>query len=251
MKNPTVVVTDVPGHGVGPERDVLADVGATVVDGSDMDDAGLTQVLQGAAGILTCFRHVTADHIRSAPDLRVIGRYGVGVDNIAVDAATERGIPVANVPDYCVDEVADHALALTLSLTRGVAAYDRSVRNGTWELAVAAPLRRTSSLVLGVIGFGRIGQNLAHKAAALGFQVHVCDRHAAEQASHDRFVSASFEDVLGTADVVSLHLPLNASTHHLIGRPELERMKRSAFSSTPREVRSSTRARSSMRCVEG
>jgi len=229
MDETTVVVTDAPGHGVGPEREILGRVGATVVDASEMSDADLATAIRGADAVLTCFRQVTAEHVMSAPDLKVVGRYGVGVDNIAVNAAAQRGIPVTNVPDYCVGEVADHALALIMSLTRGVCVYDRSVRSGSWELPVASPLRRTNSLVVGVVGFGRIGRNLSRKVAAVGFQVIVCDpRLPSDQPTVDGFVLASFDQILERADVVTLHVPLDEGTRHLIGAAEIARMKSSA-----------------------
>ena len=133
------------------------------------------ELVGDADAILTCFAHVTPAVVRAGEKLRVIGRYGIGVDNIAVDEATRRGIPVTNVPAYCLDEVAEHVLALIFCLERGIHHYDRAVREGDWALAVGLPIRRIAGRTLGVIGFGRIGRTVAQRAQALGMRVIVHD----------------------------------------------------------------------------
>ena len=179
---------------------------------------------------LVSWEPVTASDIGRLPSLRVIATPSVGVDHVDVAAATECGVWVCNVPDYCVDEMADHALALLLGLVRGVVELDRSVRDGGWDSKAAGPLRRVSDIRLGVIGFGRIGRALASRAQALG--MGVC--------AHDPLVSddeiaaagvrpAALDDLLETSTAVSLHAPLAPETRGLLGRRELELLPDGAY----------------------
>jgi D-3-phosphoglycerate dehydrogenase len=174
---------------------------------------------------------VTPGIIASAPELKVIARFGVGVDNIAVDAATTRGIPVTYVPDYCVAEVAEHALGLLMALARGIVRYNRSVKGRAWELGIAAPLRRIEGQTLGLIGCGRIGRRLAEKALGLRMRVLVYDSDPAaiDAAAASGIVGADLHQVLAEADFLSLHLPLTAATRGFIGESVLRQMKSTAF----------------------
>jgi D-3-phosphoglycerate dehydrogenase len=145
---------------------------------------------------------------------------GVGLDNIDVAAATEHGVLVTNVPDYCVAEVSDHAVAMVLAWTRGLLVADREVRAGNWDPA-AARLRRLSELTVGVVGFGRIGRSTAAKLDALGARVIASDPYAT---STDIPV-VELDALLADSDVVILHAPLVAATHHLIGAAQLAAMR--------------------------
>ena len=179
---------------------------------------------------LCSWERVTAADLERLPSVRVIATPSVGVDHLDVDAATEQGVWVCNVPDYCVDEMADHALALLLALVRGVVELDRSVRAGDWSHEVAGPLHRISDLRLGVVGFGRIGRALATRASALGMDVW----------AHDPFVSdeelaaagvrpAALDELLRGCTAVSVHAPLTPETRGLIGRRELALLPEGAF----------------------
>lgn len=184
------------------------------------------EAARGADGILVQYAPLTAAVMDALPDLRVIGRYGVGVDTVDVPAATARGIAVCNVPDYGVQDVSDHAIALTMSVVRGTAQLDRLVRAGEYGLVPVKPLHRVSSLRFGVVGLGRIGAATAVKARALGFTVVGSDPMlAVGERTADGIEVLDFEDVLATCDVISLHVPLMESTHHLIGEDALARMK--------------------------
>jgi D-3-phosphoglycerate dehydrogenase len=173
---------------------------------------------------------VDADDIARLPSLQVIATPSVGVDHVDVDAATARGVWVCNVPDYCVDEMADHAVALLLGLVRGVVELDRSVRAGVWSYEAAGSLQRVSDVRLGVIGFGRIGRAVASRARALGMEV----------AAHDPFVSSEemtaasvrpegFDELLRTSTAVSVHAPLTQETRGLIGERELALLPEGAY----------------------
>jgi D-3-phosphoglycerate dehydrogenase len=179
---------------------------------------------------LLSFEPVTGADFARSPALRVIATPSVGFDHLDVEAATERGIWVCNVPDYCVEEMADHTLALLLSLVRGVVELDRNVRAGGWEYDAAGRLRRISDVRLGVVGFGRIGRAVAARARGLGMEV----------AAHDPVVSArkieaagaralGLEDLLRSSTAISLHAPLTAETRGLVGREELALLPAGAY----------------------
>jgi D-3-phosphoglycerate dehydrogenase len=179
---------------------------------------------------LLSFEPVTADDLARLPALRVVATPSVGFDHLAVDAATERGVWVCNVPDYCVEEMADHALALVLALVRGVVELDRSVRDGRWDHRVAGPLRRIADVRLGVVGFGRIGRALAERAQALDMDVTAHDPFVADDlmaASGAR--PASLAELLERSDAISVHAPLTSETHGLIGAAEIARLPPGAF----------------------
>jgi D-3-phosphoglycerate dehydrogenase / 2-oxoglutarate reductase len=225
-----VLVTDHPWPSVDEEERTLASVGARPVFAETGAEDELVELVRDAEAILTCFAQVTPRVIESGPRLRVIGRYGVGVDNIAVDAATALGIPVANVPSYCEHEVAEHALALLLALARRVVVFDRSVRDGEWSLARGRPVHRIAGRTLGVVGFGRIGQMLARKAWGLGLTVVVHQPGLSDADARAAGVEAvPLDELAERADFVSLHLPLDERTRHLVGRDFLRAMKPTAF----------------------
>ncbi len=179
---------------------------------------------------LISFDPVTADDLARLPALRVIATPSVGFEHIDVTAATQRGIWVCHVPDYCIDEVADHALALLLALLRGVVELDRSVGEGRWEAKAAGPLRRLRDIRVGVVGFGRIGRALSERLLALGVDVWATDAllpddTIAAAGPH----SATLDELLRSCDAVSLHTPLTAETDGLIGARELALLPRGAY----------------------
>src|SRR5512146_1448322 len=153
-----VVATDIAWKSIQPEQDVLAQVGARLVLAKTGSEAELLQLVPEAEAILTNWAQVPASVVRAAPRLQVIGRYGIGVDNIAVAEATRLGIPVTNVPAYCLDEVSEHALALLLACARKICQYNASAHAGEWAALSQAPLFRVSGKQLGLIGFGKIAQ---------------------------------------------------------------------------------------------
>ncbi|HET6319056.1 MAG TPA: C-terminal binding protein [Chloroflexota bacterium] len=222
-----VLITDHTWPDVQIETGLLEGAGLSVVDAPSGDEATLRGLAEDAVAIMTCFARVTPAVIDNARDLRVVARFGVGVDNIAVEAASARGVPVTYVPDYCVAEVAEHALALLLSLARGVVRYNGSVKGGGWDLGVGAPLRRIEGQTLGLIGCGRIGSRLAAKAAGLGLRVLIYDKAAIAPPEGAR--SVGLEELLASADFVSLHVPLTPETLGIVDESLLRRMKSSAF----------------------
>jgi D-3-phosphoglycerate dehydrogenase len=172
---------------------------------------------------------VRAEDLPRLPALRVIATCSVGFDHLPVKEAERRGVWVCNVPDYCVEEVADHSLAFVLALLRGVVELDRVVRDGRWDWKAAGTLRRLRGTRLGVVGFGRIGRALALRAAALGFEVWAADSLVPDEviaAAGAR--PAGLDELLAACDAVSLHVPLTPETEGLIGPRELALMPSSA-----------------------
>jgi D-3-phosphoglycerate dehydrogenase len=169
---------------------------------------------------------VSSEDLDRLPKLRVVATCSVGFDHIAVEEAAERGIWVCNVPDYCVEEVADHSLALVLALLRGVVELDRAVQDGRWDdWTAAGPLRRIRGLRLGIVGFGRIGRALGERARALGFEVWATDPLIPDpEIAAASARPASLDELLAACEAVSLHLPLTPETEGLIGAAELERL---------------------------
>ncbi|MFJ3622095.1 C-terminal binding protein [Streptomyces iakyrus] len=230
MKRPsrpgTVLLTDYAWPDDSVERSVIENAGHTLVTGpAEPSSAGAIEKLVAEhrpAGILTCWAPVSATAIGTSPDLRVVARLGVGLDNIAVDAATERGVWVTNVPDYCVEEVSDHAVGMVLAWTRGLAVFDREVRAGRWNPA-SARLRRLSTLTCGIVGFGRIGRATAHRLGAFGCRILAHDPHPPRDAPGVEMTG--LEELLRRSDVVILHVPLTPATHHIIGSEQLALMR--------------------------
>jgi D-3-phosphoglycerate dehydrogenase len=222
-----VVITDLDHDNVDPERSVL--------DGHDVELRVLRcrtpEEVAAQAGeadvLINQYVPITAEALDALPRCRLVVRYGVGVDNVDVEAAAARGVWVANVPDYGRDEVADHTLALALAVLRGVVALDRSVREGSWDLEAARPLRRLATLTYGVVGCGAIGTAVAGRAAGLGMRVLGYD--VPQVRSAPPIERAPLEELLSSSDLVSLHAALTPDTHQLIGAGALGRMRPSAF----------------------
>ena len=226
-----VLITDYVWPSTDPERAVLEAGGASVVVAPDGEESTLVELARDADAIMTCFANVTDNVVRAAERCIVIGRFGVGVDNIAVDTATELGIAVTYVPDYCVEEVSDHVMALLHTWNRKIALFDRSVKERGWgSQPLTMRMMRLRGKTMGIVGFGRIGQAVAAKARAFGLHVLATDPVVSAEsveALGGRMVDLA--TLLSESDFISLHAPLNDDTRNLIGRNELEMMKQDAF----------------------
>jgi D-3-phosphoglycerate dehydrogenase len=222
MVRPRVVITDCDHGTVEPELAILRDH-AEVSLHQCRDEAGLIGLCRDADGVITQYGAFTRAVIDALTRCRVIARYGVGVDTIDLEAASARGIVVANVPDYGTDEVSSHAAALILALHRRIARYDRAVRSGVWDFRPGAPIARLRGLTLGVVGFGRIGRMVAEKLRPFGLRCLATDPYV--RAFPDWVEPLPLDPLLEQADIVTLHCPLTAETRHLIGEPRLRRMK--------------------------
>ena len=227
MSNFKVLLTDYAWPDTDIERRILTEIDAELVVADRQDEHRLAELAADVAAILTCWAQVPQRVIEAATKCRIVSRLGIGLDNIDVDCCTRRGIIVTNVPDYCQTEVAEHTLALLLALARKVALFHHESQNGRYDLQAGPPLRRISGQTLGIVGFGRIGQTLAEKAAALGLKVIVTTR-----TRHDLIPNVEFcelNELLERSDYVSLHLPLTPETNHIIGTSQLARMKPTAY----------------------
>ena len=225
-----VLIADYPFESVEIETEILAEAGAEVVAAQCRTDEEALPLASDVSGIIHSAAPITRRLMEAAPKCLIVAHYGVGVDNIDVEAATELGIIVTNVPGYCVDEVSDHTLALLLACARKLVALDRTVRDGAWDYQQVGPIHRIRGRILGLVGLGRIGRVVAQKAQAFGLRV-IC---------HDPFVDpeegkslgvemVSLEELLRNSDFVSLHLPLSKKTEKLIGEKELQAMNPTAF----------------------
>ncbi len=225
-----VVVTDSVFPHLETERRLLAEVGAELVALQAHREEELLEAVADADALLVCFAPVTGRVVQAARRCKVIARYGIGVDNVDVRTATARGIVVTNVPDYCVEEVGDHALALLLACARRVVWLDRTVRAGRWDARDAVPVRRLSGQTLGLVGFGKIPRLVARKAQAFGLRVLAFDPYVDPSAMRELGVDPTgLRPLLERSDYVSLHAPLTPQTEGLVDEAALRWMKPTAF----------------------
>jgi D-3-phosphoglycerate dehydrogenase / 2-oxoglutarate reductase len=223
----TVLVTDSgwPSHEV--ESEVLEPIGARVARSPGRDEETLLRHVADADGLLVGTARIGPALLDAAPRLRIVARYGIGLDNVDVEEATRRGVVVTNAPGFCREEVAEHVLALLLCLARGVHLYDRAVRAGDWTRAGARPVRRVAGQTLGVVGFGAIGRTVAERAGGIGMRVIVHDPVVDVRAAGEEPVG--LEELARRADVVTLHTPLTDETRGLVNERFLAAMKPTAF----------------------
>ena len=230
MPTKLVAVTDSVFPNLDPASAVLANIGAELSLAKEPTPEAILDVARDADAILATYAKVTADMIPQLKRCRVIARFGIGVDNIDIPAATHAGIVVTRVPDYCLDEVSDHAMALLLALVRKIPSSNARTQNGRWEMRAVVPIHRLRGSVLGLVGFGQIPRVLAPKAQAFGIRV----------VAHDPFVSKDvavqagvelldFDQLLEISDYISIHTPLLPATHHLFNADAFRRMKPAAY----------------------
>ena len=224
-----VLVTE-PVHSAGTEH--LAERGAEVVAVPTATQETILDLVGDVDGILLRARgRIDAEVMDRAPKLKVVGRHGVGVDNIDIPEATRRGIRVVNTPMAPMEPVAEHTFALILALVRQVPGADRAAREGNWGFRGQFRGPELKGKTLGIVGFGKIGRRIGEIGArGLGMSVHYSDEIRNEEAeSRLGATPVPLDDLLARADVVSLNVPLTEETHHLIGEPQLRKMKETAF----------------------
>jgi D-3-phosphoglycerate dehydrogenase len=228
---PTVLKTDANLVPFGePQRGLLAEHGLELIERPCVTEEELIEHGRGADALMVVAEPVTARVIEALDGLRVITRFGAGLDNVDIEAATRAGVQVTYVPGASVEEVSDHTIAMIFSLARGLPVLDAAVRRGDWAIpADLPPLRRMRGQVLGIVGVGRIGGAVARKARALGLETVAFDPHASAGSLAELGVeSLPLDDLLARADHVSVHTPLTPETHHLIGAREIALMKPTA-----------------------
>jgi D-3-phosphoglycerate dehydrogenase / 2-oxoglutarate reductase len=224
-----VLIADFDYADVNIERRILEGAGLEVVEAQCRTEEDVIEAGRGVSALLTQYAPITAKVLAELPELRMVGRYGVGYDVVDVGVARERGVWVANVPDYGTEEVAAHALSMALALLRHLTLYDRAVRNGRWHPASTGPLYRLKNLTLGVVGIGRIGGTFARRAGPWFGRTLGCDPYLEEDAWPEGVDQASLQEVFSESLLVSLHAPLTEETRGFIGRSLLERMPEGGY----------------------
>lgn len=228
-----VIVTDHVFDDLAIERDILGDIAEVVDLGAEVDrsnPAEVKSVLAEADGVLNLRWPLDTDLVRALADCRIIVRYGIGVDNVDLDTATDLGIPVANVPEYCIEEVATHAVTLALALLRGVKRYDTSVADGNWDRAAGPRIHRLSELTVGIVGYGSIGRAVGDRLAAFGVDIVAYDPYitASDIAAHDVDL-VEFDSLLDRSDLVTIHSPLTDATRGLFDATVFETLADEAY----------------------
>jgi D-3-phosphoglycerate dehydrogenase len=229
MRHPVVAVSDSVFPNLNPAGEVLSRVGAELLLAEAPTPQAIMQVARDADALLVTYAKVTAEMIGQMTRCRIIARFGIGVDNVDIAAATNASIVVTRVPDYCIDEVSDHTMALLLALARKIPFANSRAHRGRWEMPAVVPIHRLRGSVLGLVGFGKIPQLVAPKAKAFGLRV----------ISYDPFVSAEtmkragaekvdFSELVKVSDHISIHTPLVPETNHLFNADVFRRMKPTA-----------------------
>jgi len=230
MPQTIIAVTDSPFPSLEPAQKALArlDPQYRTANSASADD--ILAVARDADAILVTYAKLPGELLRQLTRCKAIGRFGLGVDNIDLPAAKALGIAVNYVPDYCLREVSDHAMALLLALARKVTLANTFVQSGRWEVPPLVPLRRLEGQVLGLVGFGNIPRALAPKAKAFGLKVLAHDPYVAKDALHAAGVEGvSFDDLLARSDFISVHAPLLPATRGLMNAAAFSKMKKGAF----------------------
>jgi D-3-phosphoglycerate dehydrogenase len=224
-----VVLTDYVWDSLAVEHEILGAVAEITALQTKKPEEFIAQAADCDALLNTYAGPITAEVMRAMPKCKLIARYGIGVDTIDLDAATAAGIIVTNNPTYCIEEVAEHAMAMLLACARKVAFYDRLVREGRWEVPPGKPMFRLAGSTLGLIGFGNIARQVALRAAAFGMRVLFHDPFVRAAPQGIPGTASALETLLAQADFVSLHPPLTPQTRGMFGDALFARMKPTAF----------------------
>jgi D-3-phosphoglycerate dehydrogenase len=219
-----VVITDCDHGSIEEEKEEFSQAGTELILAQVQGEKDLIGCCKDADGLLNQYALLTRKVLEGLPKCKVISRYGVGVDSVDLKAATDLGIIVANVPDYCIDEVASHTVAMILTLARKTAFFDRKVKSNQWDFRQGTPIHRIQGKTLGLIGCGKIGLEVARRISAFGVRVMTFDPYL-EKAPEGTELE-DFDTVLKESDFISIHCPLNDSTRHLIGEKEFNKMEK-------------------------
>jgi D-3-phosphoglycerate dehydrogenase len=230
MAGPVIAVTDTVFPSLDPAKAALARLNPTYRMSKSVNAEDIVAVAKDADAVLVTYAKLTRDVLMQLTRCRAIGRFGLGVDNIDLPTAKEKGIAVNYVPDYCIREVSDHAMALLLALIRKIPLSNKLVQSGRWEMPAVVPIRRIEGTVLGLIGFGHIPRLVAPKAQAFGMKVISYDPFAKPEAFKAAAVeSVDLDTLLKTSDYVSVHAPLLQATRGMLNAAAFGKMKRGAY----------------------
>lgn len=222
-----VLITDYAWSDLDIECRILSEIEAELIVATAKDPETLAGDAADVDAIMTCWALIPEQVIAAAPKCRIISRLGIGLDNIDVDFATRKKIVVTNVPDYCLTEVAEHAMALLLAMARKIAFYHHESKSGRYSLAAGPTIARVEGQTLGIIGLGHIGRRLAAKALGIGLEVIATD--CSRENPMEGVAWCDLDELLEQSDYISVHLPLVPETRHMLGAEQFARMKSSAY----------------------
>jgi D-3-phosphoglycerate dehydrogenase len=230
MSKRKVLITDYQFKSIEYEKKILSDIGAEVIGAQCKTENEVIEKAKGVDGLIVECAPITRKVIESLPRLKVVARYGIGIDVIDLKAASEHKVFVLNVPDYCIDEVSDHALALLLGSARKIIPLNNHIKSGNWGFHFAQPFYRIKGRTLGLIGFGNIARKLAEKAKPLGLSILICDPYISNEVmkNYEYVKNVDFLELLKKSDFISIHVPLTKNTKNMISIKEINLMKKSA-----------------------
>ena len=230
MSKTLVAVVDTVFPTLDPARSVLAKVDAELVMAEQPTPDSILSVASEADAVLVTYGKITSEVIDGLKNCKVIGRFGIGIDNIDIPAASAKGIIVVYAPVYCLEEVSDHAMALMLSLARKITFSNNLVSDGRWEMPAVVPIARLKGRTLGLIGLGNIPQNIVGKAQAFGIEVAASDPYCPDDIFNKLNVKKmELDELLSVSDFVSIHAPLTEETKGMFNADAFKKMKNSAF----------------------
>ncbi|MHB1315779.1 MAG: C-terminal binding protein [Christensenellales bacterium] len=228
-----VVICDYEFDNVDPEKEALSIVKPLeLVPAQCRTEEQVMELTRNADGVINQWNHITAKVIENMRQCKVIATYGIGTDKIDVEAATKKGIYVCNVPDYCVNEVSNHAMGMIMALSRQFVQLDKLIRQGKYGfMHLDNQIHSLESSSVGLVGFGKIPKNLARKLqCSFGMKIYIFDPFVTEeQAKEQGVIKCSLDELLGQSDYVSIHVPLTKATYHLINEDKLRLMKKTAY----------------------
>ena len=225
-----IAVTDSVFPNLDPAQKVLSQIGAELRLASQTTPDAILAVAREADAILTTYAKMPAPVISQLTRCRIIARFGIGVDNVDIPAATSHGIVVTRVPDYCLDEVSDHAMALLLALVRKIPSSNARTHAGRWDMTAVTPIHRLRGTVLGLVAFGQIPQLVAPKAQAFGIRVAAYDPYVPDEVMARAGVQrVELDELIRMSDYISIHTPLIPATRHLFDGDVFRRMKPTAY----------------------
>ncbi|MBC24767.1 MAG: hydroxyacid dehydrogenase [Rhodobiaceae bacterium] len=227
---PLVVVTDSPFPSLDPAKKALEEANAEVVQAPSSSEEDIIKAAENADAILVTYAKLNENILRSLKNCKAIGRFGIGVDNIDLKVAGELGISVNYVPDYCLDEVSDQAMAMIISMARKIPQSNKLVQSGRWEMPAVVPMYRLRGKTVGLIGFGNIPRLMTPKAQAFGFNVIASDPYAPKELFEKYGVeSVSMDELYERSDFISVHAPLLPETKGLVNKDAFKKMKDTAI----------------------
>ncbi len=230
MGNVLAAVVDSPFPTLDPAKEILSGIGGELKMADEATPEAILRVAREADALFVTYGKVTAEVIAGLEKCKVIGRFGIGTDNIDIPAATRKGIVVTYAPVYCLEEVSDHAMALLFSLARKIPYGNSLVQGGRWEMPAVVPIHRFRGRTLGLVGLGNIPQRVAPKAQAFGINVIASDPFIpAEVAKNLNVKLVEFDELLAQSDYVSIHAPHTPETTNMFSTDAFKKMKPGAF----------------------